>query len=56
MNKRYAVERDDLFGGYLVIDTTIEDGEACNVFGSFDRKEAEAKREELNEVANEQLK
>jgi hypothetical protein len=43
---RYTVE----FDGYAwwVIDTSIPDGEACNVYGCFSRVEALAKCEELN--------
>jgi len=38
---RYEVVFDTY--GYWVIDTTIEDGEPCNVDGASTRKEAEEK-------------
>lgn len=45
---RFEIERDDQSGGYWVIDTTIDDGEPCNVFGSMSLAECQAKCDELN--------
>jgi hypothetical protein len=43
---RYTIEFDEY--GWFVIDTTIEDGESCNVDGATTKAEAEAKCEGWN--------
>lgn len=45
---RYAVEADACGYGYWVIDTTVDDGERCNVGGAWTREEAEAMARVLN--------
>lgn len=48
---RYEVVFDTY--GYWVIDTTIEDGEPCNVDGAFTRTEAQTKCDLLNSLNTE---
>lgn len=48
--ERYQVVFDDIGGIYWVIDTTIEDGEPCNVGGSWNKLEAQEECNELNRV------
>ena len=46
MERRYQVVQDG--PGYLVIDTTKENGEPCNVFGSVNKAECDVKAATLN--------
>ena len=47
--KRYQVEADDC--AFWVIDTTVEDGEPCNVSGAWSRENAQRIADRMNDEA-----